>query len=158
MHAVVESRPGDDAALYLLGNEQRVQETTEVLTNLVNAAQDPDHMDAFTTSVMPTPNGPQVITGEAVSITKNALDRDLRETYEEFYVGDQVAQLELGFITPDEADARVTTFSRVLEDIVLLDHNGLESNVVIDQFEPRKSTIVNTALPDRVEKFSLHGF
>jgi|GEM_PF-2420857 len=156
MHAIVESRPGDDAALYPLGNEQQVQETTEHLANLAEGAQhvgfyspasesqasDRAIVDSFQAALVDPFREPHKLPGETGIFALSMLTPASRAKYDSGYVEATVERVDNGVITFEDAEESVTRFEAVKDDVTILDENGYEGYVTDGRVEPLARTII----------------
>jgi len=132
MHAIVESRPGDDAALYLLGNEQEVHETTKALTDLVFGGVQagvisPETGEGFGFEMLDPDRSPHVISGIARQAILEAMDPTNKEACKDGNAEHLLAQLNTGRLTEEEVMARADIVEMQLMDFPIFSHQGIKS-------------------------------
>lgn len=143
MHAIVESRPGDEAALYLLGNEQEVQETTQYLANLAEGArlsgfQNPEAshqgdditiVENFQATLVDPFRQPNKLPAETGVLALGLLSTGDRALYDEAYIEAMTARIDSGALDLDSAAEMITRHETIKDDFVILNEYGLESYV-----------------------------
>ncbi len=156
MHAIIESRPGDDPALYLLGNEQQVQETTEYLANLAEGArlsgfqtpssesqtEDSAIIDSLQTALIDPFREPNKLPGDSGAFALSMLNPTERARYDNGYVEALTRRIDSEAITFEDAEERITRFEAIKPDFTVLDENGYESAVTDGRIEPFARTII----------------